>query len=64
MEKWLENWYDLHPEDTDFMVISPNQIVKEDVSNAAGEELSEMLDDQHYELIPEDFEEVEDESDE
>jgi hypothetical protein len=62
LEKWLENWYELHPEDADFMVISPNQIVKEDVSNIPDEELSEMLDDLHYELIPEDFEEAEDES--
>jgi hypothetical protein len=45
------------------MVISPNQIVKKDVSNIPDEQLSEMLDDLHYELIPEDFEEVEDESD-
>jgi division protein CdvB (Snf7/Vps24/ESCRT-III family) len=63
LEKWLENWYDLNPEDANFMVISPNQIVKKDVSNIPDEQLSEMLDDLHYELIPEDFEEVEDESD-
>ena len=63
LEKWLENWYELHPEDANFMVISPNQIVKKDVSNIPDEQLSEMLDDLHYELIPEDFEEVEDESD-
>ena len=62
LEKWLEEWYELHPEDFDeFMVISPNRIVKEDVSDIPDEELSEMLDDLHYELIPEDFEEVEDE---
>jgi hypothetical protein len=33
------------------------------VSNIPDEQLSKMLDDLHYELIPEDFQEVEDESD-
>ncbi|MGA7293045.1 MAG: hypothetical protein WBW53_12455 [Terriglobales bacterium] len=63
LEKWLEDWYDLHPEDADFMVISPNQIVKEDVSDITDEQLSEILDDLHRELIPEDFKAVEDELD-
>jgi len=41
------------------MGISDSRIVSEDVSNIPDEQLVEMLDDIHYELIPEDFEEDE-----
>jgi hypothetical protein len=60
LEKWLENWYELYPDDIELMGVSKNQIACEDVSTIPDEKLAEMLDDIHYQLIPEDFEEEED----
>jgi len=57
LERWLENWFDLHPDDAEGWGIPPNMIVREDVSTVSDEELEELLDDVHYELIPEDYEE-------
>ena len=45
------------------MGISKTRIVNEDVTDIPDEKLCEMLDDVHYELIPEDFEEEEQSSD-
>jgi hypothetical protein len=38
-----------------FMAAGPIQVVNKDVSNIPDEQLSEILDDLHQELIPEDF---------
>jgi len=63
LEKWLENWYELYPDDLEQMGVSKSQIACEDVTTIPDEKLVEMLDDIHYELIPEDFEEEESPSD-
>jgi hypothetical protein len=63
LEKWLENWYEQYGYDDDWMGISKTRIVNEDVTDIPDEKLCEMLDDVHYELIPEDFEEEEQSSD-
>lgn len=60
LEKWLENWYELYPDDLEPMVVSKNQIACEDVTNIPDEKLVELLDDIHYELIPDDYEEEQD----
>jgi hypothetical protein len=59
LEKWLENWYELYPGDIEPMGVSKNQVACEDVTSVSDEKLIEMLDDIHYQLIPEDFEEEE-----
>jgi hypothetical protein len=61
LEKWLENWIELYPDDFEPMGVSKDRIACEDVTTVPDEKLVEMLDDIHYELIPEDFEEEEDE---
>ena len=63
LEKWLENWYEQYGYDDDWMGISKTRIVNEDVTDIPDEKLCEILDDIHYELIPEDFEEEEQSSD-
>ncbi len=60
LERWLENWNELYPDDIEPMGVSKNRIACEDVTSMPDEKLVEMLDDIHYQLIPEDFEEEED----
>ena|SRR5690349_10353365 len=57
LEKWLENWDEQYGYDDDWMVVSKSRIVNVDVSEIPDEKLCEILDDIHYELIPEDCEE-------
>jgi hypothetical protein len=57
LEKYLENWMELHPDDIEPRGVSSSRIVCEDVSQIPDEKLSDMLDDLHCELIPEDCEE-------
>ena len=63
LEKYLEEWYVLHPEDYYWMGVSPNLIVREDVSGMTDEELVELLDEVHHELIPDDFEDEDQQQD-
>jgi hypothetical protein len=63
LEKWLEDWEGQYGEDFEWMGISKNRIVSEDVTNIPDEELCKMLDDIHCDLIPEDCEEEERPSD-
>ena len=59
LEKYLENWSELNPDDFEYMGVSAGRIVCEDVSQISDDKLLAMLEDLHYELIPEDFEEDE-----
>ncbi len=56
-EKWLEDWESQYGEAFEWMGVSKDRIVSEDVTNIPDEQLSKMLDDIHCELIPEDCEE-------
>jgi hypothetical protein len=58
LEKYLEEWYAIHPEDNLWMEVSPNRIVRQDVTAMSDEELCELLDNVHHELIPIDFEDA------
>jgi hypothetical protein len=59
LEKWLdgEDPSERYESSEGMMTISKRFIVCEDVSNVPDDKLCEMLEDIHYELIPEDFEE-------
>ncbi len=57
LEKWLEDWESQYGEAFEWMGVSKDRIVSEDVTNIPDEQLSKMLDDIHCELIPEDCEE-------
>jgi hypothetical protein len=57
LEKYLENWYELHPEDVEDLEVSQSRIVYNDVSDMPDDKLVRRLDKIHRELIPEDFEE-------
>ena len=59
LEKWLdgEDPSERYEASEGMMTISKQFIVSEDVNNLPDDKLCEMLEDIHYELIPEDFEE-------
>lgn len=57
LEKYLENWYEENPDDAEWMGINKSRVVNEDVTDIPDENLCKMLEDLHYALIPEDFEE-------
>jgi hypothetical protein len=59
LERYLEDWNEQYPDDFEYMGISKSRIVNEDVSNVPDEQLCQMLDGVHRELIPDDFEEEE-----
>lgn len=61
LEKWIdgEDPYDRYEESDGIFAINRSRIVSEDVTDVPDEKLCEMLDDIHYELIPEDFEQEE-----
>jgi hypothetical protein len=58
LEKYSENWYEIHPEDSDPFDFS-SRTVRDDVSKLSDKKVVALLNDVHRELIPEDFEEEE-----
>ena len=58
LEKYLENWDELHPDERLSWFDGPeHRIVRDDVSKMSDKRLLTLLDKVHQELIPGDFEE-------
>jgi hypothetical protein len=58
LEKYLENWYELHPDDFDPFDFRARTVF-EDVSKMSDKKVLDVLDKVHRELLPEDFEDEE-----
>jgi hypothetical protein len=58
LEKYLENWYEIHPDDFDPLDFRARTVC-EDVSKMSDIKVLDVLDKIHRELVPEDFEDEE-----
>src|ERR1700676_5229732 len=58
LEKYSENWYEIHPDDFDPFDFR-NRTVRDDVSKLSDKKVLALLHEVHRELIPEDFDEEE-----
>jgi hypothetical protein len=58
LEKYLENWHELHPDDYDPFDFRARTVC-DDVSSMSDKRVLALLNEVHRELIPEDFEDEE-----